>query len=215
MTRDTNCKTHEQVLELLPWYVNETLAESEQATVQRHLTQCLVCRRELDAQRNLREMFKDSETVPLAPQQGLSTLLAKIDSQASPVSGFMERVRPLAEHWPIAAAVTGIALGALVVISLSGKDERHQPLFRTLIENAVIVEDDAPLLQVIFRDGVERAEVQSIVSGLGGRVIAGPSDTAAYTIEVSASEMDRSLEEFRSDSRVRFAEHARVLSARE
>ena len=216
MTDKIDTSTHQQVFELLPWYVNGTLAEAERAAVQRHLTECLVCRRELDAQRSLQEMFEHSETVPLAPRQGLSTLMAKIDSQARPESGFMIRLRPLASHWRIAAAVAVLAIGAVAAVSLSVRDERREPLFRTLSsDNGVVVEDDAPLLQVIFEDSVAEADARSILSGLRGRVIAGPSDTAAYTIEVDPSEVALSLETLRADPRVRFAEHARVLSARE
>jgi hypothetical protein len=44
---------HREVLELLPWYVNGTLAGGERSKVERHLSECLPCNAVLKEERRL------------------------------------------------------------------------------------------------------------------------------------------------------------------
>ena len=46
---------HQQILLLLPWYLNQSLEQGEQKQVEKHIAHCLLCRRELISLRKLKE----------------------------------------------------------------------------------------------------------------------------------------------------------------
>ncbi|MDH3553051.1 MAG: hypothetical protein OER22_10600, partial [Gammaproteobacteria bacterium] len=59
--------SHEQASELLPWLVNDSLAEGERDLVHEHATSCVICRRELHELENLRDSISDVSAATAIP----------------------------------------------------------------------------------------------------------------------------------------------------
>ena len=61
--------THREIIELLPWYVNNTLAESERTRIAGHLDDCAACAQEVQTLRAMEShlISLDSEIGGLAP----------------------------------------------------------------------------------------------------------------------------------------------------
>ena len=56
---------HDNVLALLPWFVNESLSDRERDLVQVHLAECAECRIARDHQQSIMEMIsEDGEVLP-------------------------------------------------------------------------------------------------------------------------------------------------------
>ncbi len=72
---------HQRVEQLLPWYVNGTLAAAEKRAVEEHLAVCPACRAELAACHELSRAIDDlGEVAPSPHPVQLARLLARIDA---------------------------------------------------------------------------------------------------------------------------------------
>ena len=73
---------HAKVTELLPWYVNGTLAAHDRDEIDRHLGECLVCRAALQKQRRMRSLIQSQDDVPLSAEHNIGGLLERIDAKS-------------------------------------------------------------------------------------------------------------------------------------
>ena len=71
---------HRTTQELLPWYVNGTLEGGERAQVEAHLSACLPCRRELEAQR-AQQTRRGGPTPASAPSSRLPITVSFTDDE--------------------------------------------------------------------------------------------------------------------------------------
>lgn len=71
---------HQEAWELLPWYVNGTLAGDERRAVDEHLERCPLCRGELAANEELALAVRRAAEAPAAADDRLGRLLARLDA---------------------------------------------------------------------------------------------------------------------------------------
>ncbi len=76
---DDSAASHQQVWELLIWYVNGSATAEQRQIVERHLPHCNACRAELAAQRQLADHVQRDVAAAPDPEAGLARLLAHID----------------------------------------------------------------------------------------------------------------------------------------
>nr|MDP9121518.1 zf-HC2 domain-containing protein [Acidobacteriota bacterium] len=60
-------RRHQRVLELLPWYANDTLEGGERREVEDHLAGCTCCQEELAGSRQLGGELRRAEAVAPSP----------------------------------------------------------------------------------------------------------------------------------------------------
>ncbi len=188
---------HRTTLELLPWYVNGTLAGGERAQVEAHLSACLPCRRELEAQRALQSAVS---VLPQDPE--LSRALARVHAQLDAAErGLLRRLwdgsHPLLRGAVAVQLVLSVGLTALLVL-------RSPPAeYRTLSAGAGTQE--ATGIAVMFNDGRSEQEVRGVLTQLGVRIVDGPTADGAYTLEVDAARRDSALAALREHAAVKLA----------
>jgi hypothetical protein len=85
-SHETEVRRHERVDALLPWYLNQTLADGERREVDEHLEACATCRRTLEVERNVAEALRaGAEPAPAPHPQQLARLLERVDqAEAAP-----------------------------------------------------------------------------------------------------------------------------------
>src|SRR6267154_6688972 len=76
---------HARAVELLTWKVNGRLAGAEVDWLEAHLEGCSDCRRELAAQRAIRDAIAREPTVEFAPQASFNRLWARIEQDGREV----------------------------------------------------------------------------------------------------------------------------------
>jgi len=192
----TRRSEHEQVGELLPWFVNGTLADAEHAAVEQHVRDCIPCRVALKEQQRLAELIKAQPMVHLSADSGFEQLMQRVEAPPR----LFGRVFSGAPAWRIAASA---ALAVVLVTALLGYISRPDSLpFSTLSQGEAGVSSQVDL---IFVTGVTETEMRELLREIGGTIIAGPSAMGRYTIRVNAGERDGIIAELKEDDRVRFA----------
>lgn len=194
---------HDAAWKLLPWYINGTLQASERALVDVHVRACLLCHREVDEQRQLHELVRESDTVRISPRSSFDTLMRRIDTGATAGTGFFIGYRPRVLAWlPVAAAL--LAVGVVLVVLFSSNPDRSGE-FRTLSSEMPILQSNAAALQMVFAQHATAEEIRRLITGIGGRILDGPSGAGVYTIAlVDGPVQPGVLEQLRADERVRF-----------
>ena len=178
---------------LLPWYLNGTLREDERRQVDQHLSSCAACRAELDelVQLNiqLHEVYAaQAEAAPqirrtVFSQVNLETSAKQANSVAGPqwLKGLEDWLRSLfVSRWAPALAVTllvaqlGLLLWTMTRLTLS-----DQVMSRGLGSPTV-------RLRVVFQDTASEGQIRSLLQGVHGRIVDGPTRDGAYIMELLA-----------------------------
>jgi len=211
-----NDLSHKEAFELLPWYVNETLEEDERREVRAHLSNCLVCRRELAFLEQLDEAVVTSPDVDFTPQRAFASLMQRIDTSEAPVAqriwaSLASGLHALRGAHPVLRSAllvqtAMILLGVFLLLQIPEPD--RTPRFETLSEAATPVATEAgnARLRVVFAPDVAVSDVEALLLAGGAHIVDGPSKVGAFAIDVPADESSGWLERLRTDDRVRFAE---------
>ena len=97
-------------------------------------------------------------------------------------------------------------LAALAILgTLLAGNAGDEPSYRTLgAEARPLPAGEA--IAVMFDPTITEAELRRVVSGIGARIVDGPTTTHAFVLEVPASHSSTALEKLRADPNVRLAE---------
>lgn len=194
---------------LLAWYVNGTLDTSEHARVERHLTECLRCRREVQRLREFQAGMMQEVSVP-ALERAIAGAHARLDE-------YEQRWRPaalvqrLGKSWRAAPSVVRGALAVQLVLiiglGLALTLPREPPApYRTL--SAPATTSGAATISVVFDGVTQEAELRALIAGVGARIVGGPSAAGVYTVEVASGLENEAIAQLRASPAVRFAERA-------
>jgi hypothetical protein len=195
--------THEQALELLPWFVNGTLTDDERVGVERHVRNCLPCRVALQEQHQLAGHLKQQPTVPLSAEVGFEQLLAEIDAARRPQR--MVRTQRLARFAGITALAASLVLAVWLVTF--GGDTRRDATFVTASQSG----DAYVGLDIVFAPEVSEAELRALIQGIDGVIVDGPSEVGRYRVRLPGQDVRRAdeiVDSLRNDARVRFVARA-------
>ena len=180
---------------LLPWYLNGTLREDERRQVDQHLSSCAACRAELDELAQLNVQLHEVYAAQSEPSSRLqravlgqvaleaSTKGAKSVSGPQRLKGLDEWFRSLfAPRWAPALVVTLlVAQLGLLLWSMT------RP---TLLDQVTTRGLGAPTvrLRVVLQETASERQIRSLVQGLRGRIVDGPTSDGAYIMEVPAGD---------------------------
>jgi len=185
---------------LLPWYLSNTLGESERRQVDEHLVECDLCRRELDELTALRRHVQQAYGEQPGPSPGMfSSVMARVHdheegegvasagrTRAHAPNRLEGRGRGLfAARWvPILASILIVAqFGLLVWVLGERRASEHPGSAGPIVSRSVPAA--AMRLRVVFQDATAEVNVRTAIRELQGRIVDGPTSDGAYTIEVS------------------------------
>lgn len=174
---------HDQITELIPWYVNGTLDEREMDEVSEHVAQCTECtdeiRREVQLARALRSEPTGLDALLARQGDNLRQLQARIHR---PGNRWRRGTRLMIRQPPLLAAcavllVLGIGAGLL----LAGAPQRSG---YELLTNPPV--SGAPVVQVIFHAEAREQDLRALLLDSGGRMLGNPSARGVYRIALPA-----------------------------
>lgn len=201
---------HERVALDLPWHVNGTLSEAEQAGVRAHLAHCLVCRRELAALKALSSAVTIRSREPRA-EAALARIHERFDDRSA-----QRRLFP----WAAAAvlvAVAGLAGFVGINTGLLG-DGKGNDGYLTLGVRSMDA-PDLPLVtaRIVFDHGVTERQLRDLLLDAEAELIDGPTPRGAYTIALPrvsrGDDLQQAVAALRASERVLFVEP--ILSVRQ
>jgi hypothetical protein len=213
--------------ELIPWYVNGTLAADQAARLGEHLKVCAGCRREHEGQLRLFEAMQTDATLVFAAEPSFQKLMTRIGTHED--AGELARGAPLvaptapvasavrsarapgrAARWLAAAAVLeglGLGYGAWTWHAYSAT---AQSPYVTLTAPAASYRD-GPRIRIVFRSGLSIQSLGIMLHKAGAHIIDGPTDANVYTLGFTGSDLKPEVIEqraaaLRASSDVLFAE---------
>ena len=216
-------RSHQRVWELLPWYVNGSLAQPERERVEAHLTACRRCQEEVrTCRRTAAEIAGAGEVAPSPHPIQFQRVLARIEESENEerrhgggwriLSPFRALVRatprPLRGALVAQAAVIFLLVGFLAWDALR-PGPASPTVYRTLSDPA-----PAPVptlrLRLMFSPQATEREIRGLLLGVRGEITAGPSPLGLYTVEipVAGDPVRVVLARLRSEPQVTLAEPA-------
>ncbi|MEM7366333.1 MAG: zf-HC2 domain-containing protein, partial [Pseudomonadota bacterium] len=173
-------RLHDEVQRLLPWLVNDSLAEKETDVVLAHLRECAECR---EARDQLQRMMAELDEVTPEVQDYRPSFLRLIqrierdDSQrASPVNAGSTSPRGV---FALVASLV-VAIGAGVWLSNVPSDD---DAFVTLTDPAVL-NTDKTNIRLLFSDDIEQSRMRQILVSMNANIISGPEPSGYLVVSV-------------------------------
>jgi len=201
---------HNMVYELIPWFVNGTLAGPEQSLVERHVNACLVCKRAVGEEKRVRQLVLQHSDEAIGISEGFRDLMSRVDSddlgarrrRAGYASGLVDR----RGGWAIAAGIV-LALAVFSWYSASRSPGQPEPQFSTTTDT--VPHSDSQLLDIVFVSGLTIDERDALIAGFDAEIVSGPSELGRYTIAYGSERQSPEATEdlltmLRSDERIRF-----------
>jgi hypothetical protein len=228
--------THNEMLRLLPWYVNKTLHSDELSELESHLRGCLICKRELMQLEKLakavvmQDVLDSAENASFArlkkrlhqkmPEQQHSDRLLQPSHAASNITQLSSKKMPIFNKprvdWVLrsALAVAAVLLIALLVPLKMTAYLQTPNNFRTL-SNAEPNPLSAAEIRVVFANDVTQEKIKTILTTIGGQLVENnPTEQGVYTVKLSSSGKTQVLDMLnilKQDKRIIFAEPAYAL----
>ena len=198
--------SHVNCLELLPWYLNQTLDASERLAVEAHLEACARCRDEV----GFLEAVQSSARVVNHPpiRDRFDELLARIDRPKVVAI----RASPLVRWLVVGQAAAIVALLAILLWPAANSDSGG---YQTMSDRGIAEPTDAVVLWVMFDERATEADMRALLESIDAQIVAGPNTAGAYALRVGGVPVEvraqaEILERLRGDPLIRFAEAVAV-----
>jgi hypothetical protein len=211
--RFENSAEHQEVSALIPWYVNDTLADPERQRVDAHLGGCAVCRDDLAVNKSIFEGIDAQPALDYMPVASLKRLQARLDvAQAQAAPSAVAPLEPSRSDvswrgWMAASiAAMAVAVGLLAADRWVQFEARaKQPNYRTVTTS--IPRPAGEVIRAVFSPSITLVELQTMLDEAQLKIVSGPTEAGVYSLASNSTLTVRSsLALLRQHSSVRFAE---------
>lgn len=164
--------TDEEIEQLLPWYINDTLEAEEKAAVEALLDRSESARAELAFLRSLSQQIVEEER-PAPSELGWYRLKRELRQSQPSVT----------QRWwrPGVAAAAAVIMALQVMIVT----QQPEPYDATLLGNPVQqAEQSGWLLQIQFDPGYSWEAISTTIHSMQGRIVDGPSSLGIVRVQV-------------------------------
>ena len=189
--------------ELLPFYVNGTLADTDRAWVEDYLSEHPVARAELQWYESLQTKLR--EDVPaVSSEVGLDRTMQRIraerapaeavrkPAEAKPRGGLLDWLASLARQAVARPAFAGacalVVLQAGVIGTLMVEQHDDSSELRAMRGTAVV--DHGPYLKVNFKGDAREADIRILLVEVRGNLVSGPGQLGDYYVRVPEPQLD-------------------------
>ncbi len=223
MNRPTSPLTdeHQQIMLLLPWYLNKSLEKDERLRVERHLRNCILCNREMVALRKLATAVKQSSDLDVAAEASLASFRKKLQTadrvRQKPVSVSDRTTLVLPEKRAYVPSDLSVHATnkARRLLRLSGRAGKHFAIAASMLLAMVPVvmqygrssgttdyytlsaaKPESPSgtqLRIVFSKSLPTTEINLLLEKIHGQLVEGPNSVGAYTARLSTGKDSQDL----------------------
>ncbi len=175
---------HDDVWELIPWYVNGSLPHEDREVIQRHILGCAECTLEVSRQRGLASQIAVDDPSAGAASRSWKKLSAQIKSEASSPpqrSSAWNRFLGFRGGLMLGGACAAACLLAIVIVIPADSG------FRTLTSSTP---GGSEVIKFQTVAGLTSSQLQIILADHDLELVDGPSDTGVYTAISTRSDVD-------------------------
>ncbi len=180
---------HEQVAEILPWFVNNSLEMREQKKVLLHLRVCETCRAERDRLQHLQGLLQE-ETIVLPDYRfsygKLANRIDAAEANRASTQGFGRLGSQPRRHLSyLMGAAASLAAAVMLVAALDTDSRVVEGQFRTLTTAPAQETPSVRHLVALRFDQPIRAEtLREVLIETRATIVSGPSEQGTYMLEV-------------------------------
>jgi hypothetical protein len=221
---------HEEIFELIPWYVNGTIGAFDRQKLDEHFVSCVACRDEMLEERRIYQAISTDPGVEYMPAASFRRLQARIeDGEGAPASTpeasasrFSRRAPAPGVHRqaPLQRLVAASIAVLVLALSLVSVDKWYRLRGRELPSDYHTVTSSAPrapgeVVRAVFSPTITLVELQAILDEAQLRIVSGPTEAGVYSLAANTDRpVNSSLALLRRHSAVRFAESTEIGEAR-
>ncbi|MFN3238512.1 MAG: hypothetical protein ACE37D_15825 [Pseudomonadales bacterium] len=213
---------HQEVFELIPWLVNDTLEGKERLRVLNHLNDCAVCQAERDRQQELAVLvLSDEDELEANYKPAFAKLMERIDSQAT---GEMleptqaeEVVAPPRNTGGKGKVTLAMAASVFVVVASIGLYQVSREPAETLTAPVLQAPEtslpggESRRLAVTFDENIDSATLRAAFIDTGAYIVSGPDAEGRYVIEAVKSAGESQAEFVATVSQLDGVKHVALL----
>jgi len=215
---------HQEIIELLPWYANQTLEDDERKLVEMHLADCRDCAKEVESLKAMQKTVVEvGDSGPALSPFALNRALAEIEdyertrtSTAKAASVAAQEKKGFWARWwrPTPVFARALIAAQIVLVLTLGSVSVYQYAHPNIIyktSSGGVDDKTSTRITVGFNDGTTEQEIRRTILGIEGQIVEGPSALGLYTIQVPiprerAAEIEEILQTLRLNTKVvRFA----------
>jgi hypothetical protein len=220
---------HQEISELIPWYVNGTIGALDRQKLDAHFLTCAACRGEMLEERRMYAAMSADSGIEYMPSASFKRLQARIEQGESapnsapgaPGSRLARTPEPsvhrrMPRRYLIAASIAV----AILAISLVSTDKWYRLRGRGLPSPYQTVTTSVPrppneVIRAVFSPTITLVELQAILDEAQLRIVSGPTEAGVYSLAANTDRpVNSSLALLRRHSAVRFAESTGIGEAR-
>lgn len=176
---------HEDVFAILPWFVNESLADKERQGVLAHLQDCPDCRLERDRLQALQQMVAEDDGTEVREQEWpFRRLMQRITvaerNRAS--TGEVKRRRRVPVYVPFVAVAASLVL-AIALVAVLNRPKPGPEEYRTLSYPSG-VQGVPHRIALTFEQPIQASTLRAALIETHSDIVSGPDKNGTYIVEI-------------------------------
>lgn len=227
-----NSREHDAFVELLPWYVTETLDAEEHAQVAEHILHCTTCQQEIAFYRqindveakapvwqpsatqfsNIMQNIDALEQNTTAPSAVKATHTPKASKKApslwSRFSAWLNTI-PGPAMWFMSLETLALAALVMLVVGHLPQQLPGGQLFETLSNDSPAASTNLPRLHIVFAEDMTEREMRTLLQAQQAQLVDGPSLLGVYTVQLATAAdnaQQKAIDSLRTTPKIKLVE---------
>ncbi|MGV0035531.1 MAG: zf-HC2 domain-containing protein [Candidatus Azotimanducaceae bacterium WSBS_2022_MAG_OTU7] len=186
-------KAHEQVMLLLPWYVNDTLRGRNADLVLRHLAHCEDCQQERARLYELQQIVREPDVMTQDIDSSFRRVITRIEASERDKASVQEvpvRTRRILGFsiglttTALAASVLALVIGGTQFLAPDHTGDEFQTLSVEPLEAGKYESGKVERLELGFRTPIPAVTLRQALIETGSNIVSGPDENGSYIVEL-------------------------------
>jgi hypothetical protein len=182
---------HKHIQELLPWFVNDSLAPKDQKTVVAHLLTCRECQAERDRLQQLHSIVSEDHSPVPDYRLAFSKLMRRIDgAEKNRESTEVLALRSARGSWKYGFGLAASLLAGFAMVFSFQPENAEDENFRTLTSEVSSAAVGIPhRIALTFEQPIKGEALRQALIDTRSNIVSGPDELGVYIVEIPVPPM--------------------------